>query len=420
MRLITKTLLYYLSVSLPLLAIAGYVSYSLVKNEIRDSTDEYLWKENLNAQKIIQTHSIQDVYYLTTDSLSKIIPVTIAEKGHSYGDTKLYDRFEEEVLDYRVLKQYCQFNGQNYLITIYKSTLENDDLIESLLKSFILIIGFLLLVFFGLNWILSKTLWKPFYYSLSVLNSYDVKKHNLIKLEEVSTKEFKQLNNTLNVLIKKIHTDYINQKEFIENASHEMQTPLAVIKAYVNLLMQSDKLGESEINGLQGIDDTLKKLATLNKSLLLLSKIENDQFSDKAKIHLNAVVAKCLDNFKVISDLKNIKINYLTFEDVYLNMNLVLAEVLVMNLIQNAIRHNVDEQGTINVEIRDNYFKISNTGPSMKLQISDLAKRFNKNSMSKDSLGLGLSIINSIVKLYDFKLEYNYQDSHHSFIIKFS
>lgn len=418
MRLITKTIFYYLIVTIPLLVLAGFFGYSWIKKEVQDSTDEYLWKEKLNAEKIIRSYSVPDIIYLSTDSLSKVIPVSEKETGFSYGETEIYDEFEGEVLDFRVLKSYYQFKNQNYQIMVCKSALEDDDLIESLLKTFGLIIGSLVVVFFVLSWLLSKTLWRPFYKTVDILNQFDIKKHTALKFNASNVKEFKQLNEALNKMTDKIYSDYVQQKEFTENASHEMQTPLAVIKANLNLLMQSSNLREEEMKQIETIDNTVRKLSSLNKALLLLSKIENDQFSEKASIHLNEVIHKTLMNYQELAETKSLEIKTVLHEDIFVSMNPALADILIGNLIQNAIRHN-EENGKLDIELNKDNLIISNSGAPLKIDPKDLFVRFKKNDASKDSLGLGLSIAQSITNLYGFTIDYQYKGNIQYFCLKF-
>lgn len=418
MRLIAKTILYYLIVSIPLMIIAGLVGYSLIKKEIQDSTDEYLWKEKLNSEKIIHLHKPSSVFYLSTDSLSKITPIIFNGSGYTFSDTAIYDSFEEELLNYRLLKHYSKLNGQNYLITVAKSTMEDDDLKESLLKAFSLIIGLLVIAFFVLSWLLSKTLWKPFYKSIDQLNDYDIRKHTQLQFDKATVKEFEQLNLALNRMTDKIYSDYVQQKEFTENASHEMQTPLAVIKANLNLLMQSPNLKEEEMNQIQIIENTVRKLTSLNKALLLLSKIENDQFLEKTSVHLNEIISKTLENYQELIAAKSLEVKTEFKDDVFVSMNMTLADVLIGNLIQNAIRHNT-QNGKIKVTLNADSLSISNTGESLNIDPNDLFSRFKKNNASKDSIGLGLSIVKSIGKYYGFNIDYQYMLGNHIFQIKF-
>lgn len=419
MKLTTKTILYYLLISLPLLVVSGIVSYLLIKTELRDSTDEYLWKEKLNAEKVISSLQTPTIIYLNPDSLSKAIPVTESRKGYTYADSTIYDQFEEEELNYRILKAYYNKGTQNYLIIVSKSTLEDDDLMESLLKSFGLIVVLLVVAFFVLNWVLSKTLWKPFYKTVEQLNNYEIKNHSVIKFESPTTIEFKELNQSLTAMTEKIFTDYIQQKEFTENASHEMQTPLAVIKANIGLLMQSPNMSEEDLNLIESIDNSVKKLSSLNKTLLLLSKIENNQFIETTDIQINEVVAKLLDNYTEAVDLKHIEVEFNNSFHVTVNMNAMLAEILIGNLIQNAVRHN-KPGGRIKVELLRDSLIVSNTGDTLAVNPSELFLRFKKNDASIESLGLGLSIVQSILNLYNFKIDYSFKKGFHTFCVKFN
>lgn len=418
MKLISKTLIYYLLISLPLLVIAGLLSYFLIKAELSDGTDETLMSEKVNAQKLI--HSIKDAktIYLSSDSLSNIKLIS-GKLNSGFIDTLIYDQEENENVAARMLRSYYEFNNNTYQITIVKTTMEEEELLEGILAAFALIIGFLIVSFVIVNWLLSKTLWNPFYKTLSELNKYEIKNHEQHKFAPEKTLEFNQLNAALNKMMEKIYSDYVQQKEFTENASHEMQTPLAVVKANLSLLMQSPHLKEDEMNRLQTIENTIKKLSSLNKALILLSKIENNQFSESEEIQVKSVVSKIADNFIDVIHSKNISLDLMLNQDISTKMNPILAEILITNLLQNAIRHNT-ENGQIAIELKENSLIISNTGNPLTIPEEQLFMRFKKNDASKESLGLGLSIVNSIAKSYGFDINYSYINSLHYFKVVFN
>lgn len=418
MKLISKTLIYYLLISLPLLVIAGLLSYFLIKAELRDGTDETLMSEKVNAQKLI--HSLKDskTIYLSSDSLSNIKLIS-GKLNSGFIDTLIYDQEENENVGARMLRSYYDFNNNTYQITIVKTTMEEEELLEGILAAFALIIGFLIVSFVIVNWLLSKTLWTPFYKTLSELNKYEIKNHEQHQFSPEKTLEFNQLNAALNKMMEKIYSDYVQQKEFTENASHEMQTPLAVVKANLSLLMQSPHLREDEMNRMQTIENTIKKLSSLNKALILLSKIENNQFSESETIQVKAVVSKIADNFIDVIHSKNISLDLMLNQDISTKMNPTLAEILITNLLQNAIRHN-RENGQITIELKENSLIISNTGNPLTIPEEQLFMRFKKNDASKESLGLGLSIVNSIAKSYGFDINYSYITSSHYFKVVFN
>ena len=260
MKLISKSILYYLLFSLPLLIVAGLLSYYTIRNEVRDGTDESLWMEKVHAEKLINSLSTPRNIVLSLDSLSKIEIILPTNKTYSFRDTLLFDKEENEYINYRVLESYYKANNTNYLISIAKPTLEEDELMEGLFSSLLLVIGFLVLSFFFVNWVLSKWLWKPFYKTIDSLNNYELSNAQ-INLNASTINEFNQLNEAFKKMTDKIYSDFVNQKQFTENASHEMQTPLAVIKAKLELLMQSQNLKEGEMNLLQVVDTTVNKLS---------------------------------------------------------------------------------------------------------------------------------------------------------------
>jgi signal transduction histidine kinase len=416
MKLISKTLLNFLLISLPLLIIAGFFSYYLIKSELRDGTEEELSKEKVYAEKLIQTFKNPQTVYLTLDSLSSIQPFKGISFKSSYTDTLIFDITENENVGYRKLKSYYSFNGNEYQIILLKTTMQEDELLEGIFSAFTIISLFLMIAFFIVNWLVSKALWKPFYNTLSKLNTYDIKNHEQQQFLKTNTLEFQQLNTALTKMTDKIHIDYLQQKEFTENASHEMQTPLAVIKANLTQLMQSTTLSESDMNNLQTIENTTKKMASLNKALILLSKIENNQFKENELISVNKIINKVINNFADLIEVKNIKLNLNLKDDLQLTINPTLTEILLSNLVQNAIRHNVNG-GIINIDLMQNKLIISNSGEALTINSNELFTRFKKNDASKDSLGLGLAIVKSICNIYQLNIDYSYSNQLHTFTL---
>jgi len=417
-KLITKTIIYYLLISLPLLLIAGFISYFLIRQELKDGTDEALWKEKVTIEKQIYLFNKTKTIYLSLDSLSYIKPVNQVYSNFKFSDVSIIDKLENEILDYRVLQSFYISKNQIYLIHLSKPTLEDDELLEGLYSSFALIIFFLLLAFFLVNWVISKTLWKPFYQTLQQLNTYDLKNKSNINFKIATTKEFKQLNTALVKMTDKIYLDYSQQKQFTENASHEMQTPLAIIKISLDNLFQSTNFKEEELIILQNIETSVNKLSQLNKSLLLLTKIENNQFNNYEEINLNTLVTKLVSDYQFIYESKNIKLIILNYESVKIKINTILADLIFGNLINNAFKHTI-VNGNIEIKLKNNSFTISNSGKALSFNENDLFNRFKKDEASKDSLGLGLAIVKSIADNYKFKISYTFNNNLHTFTMAF-
>lgn len=415
MKLISKTILLYLLISLPLLILAGFYAYNLINTEVKDGTDDALYRETLNMQNLVKTLTQPRSLYLDADSLTGV--TLLKEKSFDYktSDTVIYDRLEEEDLRYRLHRSGFSYNGNHYLISVAKPTLEEEELKEGLLTAFLLIFGFLVISFFVVNIVLSRTLWKPFYKTLQRLETYNINQQEEICFDKTTIREFNKLNDTLGRMTQKIRADYRQQKEFTENASHELQTPLAVIKTKLDLLIQSKKLGQEELELLQAMENAVHKMASLNKALLLLTRIENKQFAENKTVNMPGVVERALENYSALYESKGMTIKK-QLATLQVEMNPILADLLVNNLVQNAFRHGV-KNGTVVVEIAGEKLIVMNTGEPLQVKPEELYLRFKKNESSAESLGLGLSIVKSIATLYGFKLGYAYTNGTHAFSV---
>lgn len=410
MKLLNKTSIYYLLFAIPVFAICSAFLYYLISSEIIDNLDESLLKEKTELEQKLKSGidytSLQDdeVHFRLIDGFTK-------ESSIHFLDTTLYDASEQEVLPFRGLTTVINDGVNNFEVFVLRSYIESDDLISSILYPVIILFVILLAGFFLINWYVSKKLWKPFYQTLEQLTNYKITEETE-KFANVNIKEFSELNNTLTAMTKKMHEDFINQKQFIENASHEIQTPLAVIKSKIELLIQSKNLNESDVQIIQAAYNASNKLSSLNKALLLLSKIENNQFKEIETIGLISFIEKTLEHFEDLAEIKNIKIEKNYSSELKIKMNPILAEILISNLIQNAIRHNVKD-GTIKIDLMQHSFSISNTSDSNIENTQTLFNRFHKNEASAESIGLGLAIVKEICDKYLIEIEYSCMNNIH-------
>jgi signal transduction histidine kinase len=216
----------------------------------------------------------------------------------------------------------------------------------------------------------------------------------------------------------RIKNDYLNLKEYIENASHEIQTPLAIISSKMELLLQSGGMTEKQLKTVADAYDASNRLSRLNKTLILMAKIENRQFPESKPVHLASIVNTQLENLEDLILSRNINLQMNLDEQMTLQMNPFLAEILLVNLIKNAVRHNI-QGGDLNLELTKTAFQISNSGVPLKIDPELLFKRFYKSSSSPESLGLGLAIVQKICQMYGFRIEYNYKDGLHTILVKF-
>ena len=272
--------------------------------------------------------------------------------------------------------------------------------------------------FWWINRIYNIRLRNQLYKTLQTLEKFDVDEPVKIAFEKSPIPIFNELNEYLFELFKRIRENYQANKQFTENASHELQTPLAIIKGNSELLIQSDKLGKTELKALGAIISSTNRLSKLNTALILLSKIEHQQFIDREIVRIENVVSEVLNNFNDVINLQEIKIKRLKPDPIQFEMSVTLAEIAIANLIQNAIRHNV-KGGYIEISQKGKTLAISNPGKALTIPKSALFKRFKRDSDIEESLGLGLSIVHRICKQYRIDIDYLYDQGIHTLQMTF-
>lgn len=256
------------------------------------------------------------------------------------------------------------------------------------------------------------------YQTFQTLESFDTDEFTASPVEKRAFKTINELNDYLQDLIRRLQEHYQANKQFTANAAHELQTPLAIIKGNIELLIQSPRLGKKEMEALGIILNNTNRLARLNAALILLSKIQNKRFSDLEKVDIIKVVEEVLENFKDLIQVQELEIQKKYAPPLTVNMSATLAEILVANLIQNAIRHNT-EKGWIKIEIQQRTLRISNPGKFLEVEPASLFKRFKRDTDIEESLGLGLSIVKRICDQYQHGLRYLHEKGIHTLEVNF-
>jgi signal transduction histidine kinase len=236
-------------------------------------------------------------------------------------------------------------------------------------------------------------------------------------LPETASYEFKELNQFLEKMTNKALEDYRALKEFSENASHELQTPLAIMRGKLELLMETN-INEEQASFILSIQNAVQKLSAVNQSLTLLTKLENQEYQPQ-RFDFSLLVDKSIAAFRELIEMKSIKLTAQTAAAVNINLNPLLADILFTNLLNNAIRHNV-ANGTISIVLTPASLVIENTGEPPKTNIDELFKRFKKDNQSSDSTGLGLAIVKQICELNNFNVKYLYRNGIHILTVTFS
>jgi signal transduction histidine kinase len=267
------------------------------------------------------------------------------------------------------------------------------------------------------NYYLSRRLLRPFHQTLRAIKGFRVSNTAPLELQESNIREFEELNTLMLDMTDKIKDDYRNLKEFTENASHEIQTPLAIIKSKVELLIQSS-LNDEQMQHVQSIYEVSNRLSKINKALLLLAKIENQQFQQTQTIDLRQLVEKHLQNFQELIEMKNIYLKTEINSSAQIELNPILADMLISNLLSNAIKHNYQE-GEIIVGLSQNVLKINNTGKTDGVKGEAMFERFKKGNNVSNSVGLGLSIVKKICDVNHINIVHLYKEDVHEFLLTF-
>lgn len=330
----------------------------------------------------------------------------------------LYNREEKEHIPTRQLVFPLNVNGKSYDVFVQKSQEETEDLIQLILLITLVVVFLLLLAVFLINRFVLRRLWKPFNSTLSQLKDFNLSGKNKLKLQHSRIDEFNELNKAAIIMTEHVSQEYDTLRNFTENASHEMQTPLAIINSKLDLLIQGDNITEQQMDQLQGIYNALERLSRMNQSLLLLTKIENNQFNDMENILLNTVIMDKLFQFDELI-LNRKLVVHTDIQPVNISCNKQLLDILLSNLLNNAIRYNI-ECGDISIELKHNDLTISNTSALPALDNQKVFQRFYRHADNKqEGNGLGLSIVKQICNDFGYPIRYFFRDNRHEFLIEF-
>ena len=398
----------------------GALLYLSIKKVIYTQTDYNLVIEKtILVNQIELTDSIPDLKASFGNQIDvKLFNYPIRE-FQSIKDTDIYDSKTDSFTPFRyIFSSGTTPQQKGYIITIFKVTDEKNELLQAIGLYLFFLFFSLFIISILINYLIARRLWKPFYDSVNSAEKFDIQSDKPLDLPDTDIKEFNQLNDVFYYMTTKMRYDYLNLKEFSENAAHEIQTPLAVIRSKADLLMQQKSLNKDSINLIKSINEATTKLFKLNQGLLLISKIENQIFHEKKKVSLTQIIRKSLDNYKEIMELKKIKVEFEAKDEAVIEMNDVLAEVLISNLLSNAVRFNVDN-GFIKCNIDNKFLTISNSGLPLSVKPEDLFKRFYKGSDNPQSVGLGLSIVKKITDGYGMTITYTNNNTNHEIKLQY-
>jgi signal transduction histidine kinase len=414
MNLLTRSSINYIIFSVISFVIGGIIFFHVIQTVFYRQIDETLKTEKrLIEEQIDFSDSLPDFRQVFSHMIEVTVFNSPKKKFEFIKDTMLYDKSRDKLLPVRqLICENTSIQDQGYIISISKPLEETTQMITTIIGALILLFIFLTGLLIFVNYFISKSIWVPFNKTLENLRNFDISRDAPLALTATKISEFGQLNKTLDRMAKKMRRDYINLKEFNENASHEIQTPLAIIKSKLELLIQGEELNEEQMGLINSVYEAATRMSRLNQGLLLISKIDNNQFHHIEEVNLQKVMEKTLEHFEELINLKKIRIIHHFNAPACPQMNPALSEILVSNLVSNSIRHNVEE-GEIRITMDSNGFEIANTGHPLTILPDDLFRRFRKSDRTTDSVGLGLAIVKKITLLYQFDISYEVKENFH-------
>ena len=421
MKLETRVLRQVLLVLLSVLPIWGVIFYFHVIYEVNDETDDSLenYKEII-IKKVLSEglESLSSGDVMTKYFIDEISPEAARKVKEQYKDTTIYIEIEKDDEPARMLKTvFRTADGKYYQLRIITSILEKDDLSEQILTDVIYLYTAMIVFVFIIIRLMFRRNMKPLFDLLGWLDNFTLGKKNVPLASDVKIDEFHKLYDTVKKMAERNEYYYDMQKQFIENASHELQTPLSIAMSKLEMLVEQENFTEAQLNQIAEIHNRINHIIQLNKTLLMHSRINNRQYHNEQEIFFNPLVKRMVNDFQEMYQHK-ISIQLEEKGTCCFRMNETLASVLIRNLLKNAVIHS--ETGyPVTVTVFDAKICFVNRGTE-QLDLNKIMGRFFQGDRNKkDSTGLGLAIVKSITEVCPIKLNYFFENQNHHFEIIF-
>ena len=420
MKLFYRVLIHLLAGIFVVLSAWAFVFYWGMIEEVNDEVDDSL--EDYSELIIMRSLAGKDLPSNDNGSNNQYFlrevdaAYALSKESICYRDSMVYIDEKNESEPARILTTLFKDKDERfYELSVYTPSIEKRDLKASI---FYLLIGLFVILFVIILliniWVFHRSM-KPFYQLLEWLEHYRLGKNNEKLSIETHTTEFRKLNEAVSRYVAHSEEVFEKQKQFIGNASHELQTPLAICQNRLEMLLEDETLGEQQMSEIMKTYQTLEYLSKLNKSLLLLSKIDNHQFSEEKEVCLNEVLHRYMDDYQEVYAYRDITLTVEEEGELYWNMNETLAVVLITNLLKNAFVHNINK-GNIRIVVSSSGIRFGNTASGSALDASRVFDRFYQGSKKKEgSTGLGLAIVDAVCRHSSLKIRYRFEEDMHWF-----
>lgn len=417
------TIRYITIMILIVIAVWALLFYAFIMEEVYDNVDDGLKNQKIeiiraayNDETILKI----DTFGINQFKITKASQQIQQGKKNTFKNDLIYMPYDEDMEPYRILNTY--FYGKDkqlYHLEIRTSTVEEDELQYDLATALIVLYILIIISILSINTLVFHRAFKPFYQILDKLEKYHFGKLKATQTIKSNVREFILLDSEIDKMLDRNEKIFQQQKLFIENAAHELQTPLAISTNKLELLLEDERLSEQQLIAISETKEALERMIKLNKALLMLSRIENNQFESTDKVIFNSLIHQICDELADLIEYKGITVEIADHGTFILEFNSDLATILLSNLIRNAITYNKPKDGLIKIDIHSDSFSIANTGKNTALPPNSIFNRFHKENSAINSNGLGLSIVKTIIDTSSkIEIHYSYSNSFHVFNIK--
>ncbi len=416
MKLINTFTIWYLGISAIVLLLGGILIFQKLESEIDFEQGKELERQLDNYAQILEKGKPERLKKKDRLEIAELPPESPLLPFNVRDTLAWHDQLEQMERQLKASRSYL-IDGKHYYLSTYNIVIETSDITETVVQTMIAIF-ILLLIFIAITGrMISKKILSPFHHSLEKIKGFSFKENKPLAFAPTNTEEFIKLNDFLHKMSIQLLKDYRVMKEFSENLSHEIQTPVAVVRGKLELLMDTP-IDDKQANLIASAYGANEKITRIVGSLAVLARLENQEFSFAEEINLSAIVCQATRDFEDLVVMKNISLESEIQPDVFINIHPHMAEILLQNLLTNAIKHN-QRDGSIFIKLDPKTLEIVNTGNQPDHDVNEFFERFKKGNSNDDSIGLGLSIIKQICIVNGFEISYSYQAPFHSVRISF-
>lgn len=411
MKLLNKITLWFIGVVLLVTPVTMIISRNNIKKHLDQAEIERMKVVNDRVAQQLREGEKPDRYTHGRPIEISLLPGALpAERVTVSKDNYVAEDLGQKECRITV-NSYYEVGAQHYKISSFNYVIKSEEIFQGMLTAVIWKIVLLTIAVSVTARLISGKIFSPLRRTMKAIHAFDLKQKKKIQLPQTSTTEFKELNAFLCKMTDKAMDDYAAVKEFSENASHELQTPLAVIRSKIELLSETN-IDHTQAALIGDMQNAIEKLSHINRSLILLTKLENQEFRTTESLQFCRVTKEVIATYEDWLLMREIKLVTDLDKGVSLNIHPALAEMLMNNLLSNAIRHNRDG-GQIEVLLTRRELCVSNTGLPPQIPTSELFQRFKKSNQSNDSIGLGLAIVKQICEVNNYTIDYTYINGWH-------